>query len=258
MPVDHLDVDRLLESALVAQVEYYATIGSTNDRAKECAAAGPERLPLLVAAEEQTAGRGRGANRWWTGRGSLVFSLLFKAQELSMERMQSPLVALAAGVAVVEAVSQLLPSLPVGIRWPNDVYVGDRKLAGILVEALAERYCVVGIGVNVNNSLADAPAEVAQTATTLLDLTGDRHDRTAMLLTILAQLAKRLRELAKTPDAVVSRCNRLCLQHGQTLAIQAGERRIAGCCAGIAPDGALLVETPAGRQAVYSGVLRHP
>lgn len=257
MPSDRLNVDRLLGSSLVAEVEYYATIGSTNDRAKECAARGPGKLPLLVAADNQSAGRGRGANRWWTGSGSLAFSLLFDAQELGVERMRLPLVALAAGVAVVEAVTPLLPSLTVGVRWPNDVYVGERKLAGLLVEVPTERFIVIGIGINVNNTLVDAPVELARRVTTLGDLTGQRYDRTEILLDTLALLTKWLRQLASTPEAVASRANELCLQHGQTLTLDLGGRLVTGCCGGIASDGALLLETPEGRQRFYSGVLRH-
>jgi BirA family biotin operon repressor/biotin-[acetyl-CoA-carboxylase] ligase len=257
MPSDRLDLDRLLASSLVADVEYYATLGSTNDRAKECAARGPGKLPLLVIADAQTAGRGRGANRWWTGHGSLAFTLLFDAHELGLERMRLPLVALATGVAVVEAVAPLVPSLSVGVRWPNDVYVGDRKLAGLLVEVPTERFFVVGIGVNINNTLADAPAELARKVTTLRDLTGAAHDRTAILLAILAQLTAWLRCLASTPEAVGSRANQLCLQHGQTLTLDAGGRLVTGTCAGVASDGALLLETPEGRRRFYSGVLKH-
>jgi len=257
MPSDRLDVDRLLRSSLVADVEYYATIGSTNNRAKECAARGPGDLPLLVAADNQSAGRGRGSPRGWTGRGSLAVSLLFDAQELGLERMRLPLVALATGVAVVEAVTPLLPSLTVGVRWPNDVYVGQRKLAGLLVEVPTERFIVVGIGLNANNTLADAPAELVRKVTTVRDLTGASHDRTAILLETLAQLTKWLRQLASTPEAVGLRANELCLQHGQTLTLDLGGRLVTGCCAGIAPDGALLLETPEGRQRFYSGVLRH-
>lgn len=258
MTPDHLDTGRLQRSNLVAQIEYYATLGSTNDRAKECAAAGPGRLPLLVVAEEQTAGRGRGANRWWTGDGSLAFSLLFDAREIQIQRKQLPLAALAVGVAVVEAVTPLLPALQVGVRWPNDVYVGERKLAGVLVEVPAEQYFVVGVGLNTNNTLVDAPAEVARAATTLRELTGECHDRTAVLLGVLAQLTKWLGELASAPERVAARCNSLCLQHGQPVTIHVGERAITGNCVGIAPDGALLLETPTGKQAFYSGVLRHP
>ena len=70
---------KILENTFVADVEHHATIGSTNDRAIQCAAFHAVKLPLLILADRQTGGRGRGSNRWWTGPGSLAFSLLVGA-----------------------------------------------------------------------------------------------------------------------------------------------------------------------------------
>ena len=168
------DIDRILRETFVARAEYHPSIGSTNDRAAECAAQSAGELPLLVLADQQTAGRGRGANRWWTGPGALAFSLLLDGRTVAVGGNRSPLVALAAAVAVVDAVAPLLPEHPLGIHWPNDVMVGRRKLAGILIEVLPDGRHVVGIGLNTNNTLADAPAELQSRAVTLRDL--GRHD----------------------------------------------------------------------------------
>ena len=104
-----LDIDRILRETFVARAEYHPSIGSTNDRAAECAAQGAGEMPLLVVADRQTAGRGRGANRWWTGPGALAFSLLVDGRTVGADGGRSPLVALAAAVAVVDAVAPLLP-----------------------------------------------------------------------------------------------------------------------------------------------------
>ena len=98
------------------------TIARPNVRRK-----GRGELPLLVVADRQTAGRGRGANRWWTGPGALAFSLLVDGRTVGADRSRSPLVALAAAVAVVDTVAPLLPAHQVGIHWPNDVLVAERK-----------------------------------------------------------------------------------------------------------------------------------
>lgn len=253
---DQFDIDRLRQSALVARVEYYATISSTNDRAKQYAAEDEKQLPLLVVAQSQTAGRGRGGKRWWTGAGTLAFSLLFDAQALRIDRGRLSLVALATGVAVVEAVTPYVPGLPLGIHWPNDVYIGDRKLAGILVEAPSDRYFVVGIGVNVNNTLDNAPAELAHRVTTLRELTGAALDHTEVLLGVLASLDKWLRTLASDSAAVASRVDSLCTQRGEMIAVDFGGQVVNGRCAGIAPDGALQLDTPEGVRNFYSGVVR--
>jgi len=250
-----LDIDRLRRETLVAWVEHYATIGSTNDRARQCAAEGTGPLPLLIAADMQTAGRGRGSNRWWTGQGSLAFTLLLDLGSLGVDRRWWSLVGVAAGVAVVDSVAPRLPSHSVGLHWPNDVYTAGRKLAGILVEIFADRLHAIGIGLNANNSVSDAPPELKDLAITLRDLTGACHDRTDLLVALLGNLESRLRQLAVAPEQVGQRADALCVQHGRQLTLQIGHRTIVGRCAGIASDGALLLDLPAGRQKFYGGVL---
>lgn len=262
MTFDHLDIDRILAETFIARAEYHRTLTSTNDRASQCAAEVSGELPLLVVADQQTAGRGRGTNRWWTGRGSLAMSLLFGPDQLAIQqRSRSPLVALAAAVAVVQTVAPLVPQQTVGIGWPNDVLVAGGKLAGILVEVLSDGRPVVGIGVNTNNSLAEAPlglknTGLKNTATTLWELTGRQHDQTALLVRLLNHLENAFGQLASEPDRIAARADELCVQHGKTLRLQLGEKSICGRCAGIAPDGALLLETSEGRQAYYSGILQ--
>jgi BirA family biotin operon repressor/biotin-[acetyl-CoA-carboxylase] ligase len=252
-----LDTDRLLRETFVARAEHHSTLSSTNDRARQCAAVGTGELPLLVVADRQTAGRGRGGHRWWTGQGSLAFSLLLDPGQVAVkQRGRSPLVALAAAVAVVETVEPLIASHQPGIRWPNDVVAAGRKLAGVLVEVLPDQRWIVGIGVNTNNSPAEAPPELRPVAATLLELTGVTHDQTTILVTLLQNLEEKLAQLASEPERIGARADELCLQRGKLLTLHPGDRSVTGRCAGIAPDGALLLETPSGRQAFYSGMLK--
>lgn len=250
-----IDIPRLLAETFATRVEHHAELGSTNDRARELASATPRESVALVVADRQTAGRGRGSNRWWTGEGSLAFSLLFDPALCGVERKHFGMLALAAAVGIVETVAPLLPDHTSGLHWPNDVFVGDRKLAGILVEALPDGRHVVGIGVNVNNSLASAPEELLSLATTLGELTGAAHERTELLVRLLDHLASNLDVLGRQPQELGRRADELCLQHGRTLTLRHGGRTLTGLCAGIAPDGALLLDTPSGREAFYSGVL---
>jgi BirA family biotin operon repressor/biotin-[acetyl-CoA-carboxylase] ligase len=250
-----IDVERLLQATFVARVECHQTLGSTNDRARQCAAEGG-RLPLLVLAETQTSGRGRGSNRWWTGPGSLAFSLLLDVGDLRIDRTASPLVALAAAVAVAEMAAGRLPGRRVGIHWPNDVFVDDRKLAGILVETLSSRLYVMGVGINTNSTLADAPEELRPRLTTLRELTGQTHDPTDVLIAVVQNLAPLLLRLAASPEKVAARADALCLRRGHPLVLDTGREHIEGRCAGIGPDGGLLLDTPDGRRVCYRGVLR--
>ena len=105
------------------------------------------------------------------------------------------------------------------------------------------------------NSSADAPAELKSKVATLLDLTGRRHDPTTFLAALLSQLERVLEQLAAQPDDIGDRVDRLCLQSGRVLELRFENRSVTGRCLGIARDGALLLETPSGRQAFYSGVV---
>ena len=252
-----IDVDRMLQGTMVAKAEHWSTLSSTNDRAAELAARADVQLPLVVVADQQTAGRGRGGNRWWTGGGGLAFSLLVDAATVAATANRSPLVALATGVAVAESLALLLPGQNVGLHWPNDVFVDERKLAGILVEVLPNRRHVIGIGVNTNNLATDAPQELRSRLATLRDLTGKQYDHTELLIGLLTQLNAVFAQLREDSASVLVAANDLCLQRGQMLTVQRPDRVITGRCVGISSDGALLLDTGSGREACYSGVIPH-
>lgn len=216
---------------------------------------------MLIVADEQTAGRGRGAHAWWTGAGSLAFSLLFSTRALGIADEHRVRVSLAAAVAIIDTVlprvASAAPESDVGLHWPNDVFVVGRKLSGILVEALPNNCLVVGIGINTNNTLADAPPELRGTAATLHDLTGGATDPADFLLSLLDNLQSRLAMLRESPAALGEAFRRRCLQRGRLLTLKRGEEIIHGRCHDIAADGALVLDTPQGRQAYYSGMLIH-
>ncbi|MGA2061622.1 MAG: biotin--[acetyl-CoA-carboxylase] ligase [Thermoguttaceae bacterium] len=270
-----MDINRILRETFVVEVEHHDELGSTNDRAMQRAKQGPSRLPLLVIADRQTAGRGRGGNRWWTGPGSLAFSLLLESaavegkedtSSFTMGRQlncrpnklnfhANTLISLAAGVAMAETVEPLLKSNEIGIRWPNDIIAAGRKLAGILVEVLPDGHTVVGIGINTNDSMADAPAELLPIATTLLELTGIRQDHIEILVALLNRLERHIVALKRDPAEIAARADALCLQRDKPIALQHDRQTIAGLCRGIAADGALLLETPDGLHSYYTGTI---
>ena len=131
--------------------------------------------------------------------------------------------------------------------------VDQRKLAGILVEVLPDRRHVIGIGLNTNNTAADAPAELQPTVATLRDLSGREQDQTALLIDLLRRLEQEFSRLRSDAKSVALRANEFCLDRGRPLTIQWADRKITGSCRGIAPDGALLLETPSGLESFYSG-----
>jgi BirA family biotin operon repressor/biotin-[acetyl-CoA-carboxylase] ligase len=251
-----IDASHLIAATWIDAVEHHAELNSTQDRARAAAAELPVERSLLVVADRQTTGRGRGANRWWTGEGSLAFSLLFDPAGYELSRRAMPQVSLAAGVALVDAVAPVVGDHPLGLHWPNDVYAADRKLAGVLVDVLSDGRHILGVGINTNSALADAPDDLRESVATLHWLTGRLVDHGELLWAFLEQLEVALRMLAQSPLQLGARFDELCLQHGRTLTIRNGPERTTGRCAGIAPDGALLLDTDGGRRAFYSGTLR--
>jgi BirA family biotin operon repressor/biotin-[acetyl-CoA-carboxylase] ligase len=163
---------------------------------------------------------------------------------------------LAAGIAVVDAVSPRLDGHPLGLHWPNDVYVGSGKLAGVLVEVLPDGKHIVGIGLNSNNSVREAPPTLQASIATLVDLTGRPHDHTELLLALMENLEAAFLQLGQPQETLGERFDLLCLQRGEVLTVYQGDHSLTGRCAGIAPDGSLLLDTAEGRRAVQSGTLR--
>ncbi|MFO0870330.1 MAG: biotin--[acetyl-CoA-carboxylase] ligase [Pirellulales bacterium] len=236
-------------------VEVFPELGSTNDRALRLAADPTLPTPFLVVTERQTAGRGRGTNRWWSTEGALTFSLVVDMAPSVTVEFRSQL-ALVAGLGVRRGVS-LLCGQPATVKWPNDVYLGERKLAGILIETTAARpgRAVVGIGVNVNNSLQQAPDDVQRRAVSLIDVTGERCPLTAALRTVLEQFAAELHSWELAPDQLPARWAPHCFLSGRTVQLAIGGGRTVGRCLGIATNGALRLATGEGERTCLSGVV---
>jgi len=135
--------------------------GSTNERARELAAAGAPSGTVVTAAE-QTAGRGRHGRTWSAPAGrALLYSAILRPLELA-----HALLPLAVPVAVCEAIEFLAP-VACRIKWPNDVWIDERKVAGVLIEARPPDWAVIGVGVNVAIAAEDFPADLRWPATSI-------------------------------------------------------------------------------------------
>jgi BirA family biotin operon repressor/biotin-[acetyl-CoA-carboxylase] ligase len=225
--------------------------GSTNDDALEGARLGAPHGSTYVA-DAQTRGRGRRGRAWTSPPGqNLTFSVLLRPA-LTAERVST--LTLVVGLAV-RAVAQARVSSPVTVKWPNDVVIDGRKLAGILVESRLRgssvEAVVVGVGVNVH--MRDMPPDIAEIATSLA-LEGDpRPSREAVLAEVLSELETRLATFAR--DGLPSLLPELAAHDALF-----GERIVVGGTrgvgAGIDEDGALLVRTDGGAVArVTSGTV---
>jgi BirA family biotin operon repressor/biotin-[acetyl-CoA-carboxylase] ligase len=254
-----LDVQRLASSGLVARVDYHPSLGSTSDRALELAAEGDIALPLLVVTERQTAGRGRGTNRWWTTEGALTFSLILEAPPTVLPPDRWPQVALVAGLAVCEAMGSLAPQADLRLKWPNDIFLSGRKLGGILSESApgwGDRL-VVGVGINVNNQMTAAAGEWQPSAIALIDHDGLARDLTGVLLAVLDHFDRRWNELPGGSFPLLAAAYRQrCFLTGKTITIvKPGGEALIGVCGGIDDFGALRLHTETGCQSLISGTI---
>jgi BirA family transcriptional regulator, biotin operon repressor / biotin---[acetyl-CoA-carboxylase] ligase len=249
------DLTRLYETGCLERIEHHAELGSTNDQALALAARDDLELPLLVLAERQTAGRGRGTNRWWAVDGALTFSLVV-APDARLPAAHWPRLSLAAGLAICQALECFAPQALFQVKWPNDVYAEGRKIAGILIESPAQSRgrLVIGIGVNVNNSLAAAPDDMRSLATALCDIDHRQRDLTSVLAAILTQLVGQL-AAAGQMASIASGWQERCLLTGNTVQVQSGGETIIGRCLGIDEQGALLLQTESGRRSIVSGTV---
>jgi BirA family biotin operon repressor/biotin-[acetyl-CoA-carboxylase] ligase len=208
---------------------HLAVTDSTNTRARELATAGAPH-GTLVTAGQQKAGRGRQGRTWNAAPGrALLCSLIL--------RDPPRLLPLLAGVAVAEVAD--LAGTPAQVKWPNDVLIEGRKVAGILVEGRPqERWAVLGIGFNVALRAQDFPPELRDTAGTL----GLEPEAVQSTLVVLLEVLAKW--LVQPSDAVLAAVRRRDALHGRPISWSAGE----GTADGIDQDGRLVVRASDGRR----------
>jgi len=227
---------------------------STNDDAAERARGG-EPEGTVVIAEAQTAGRGRLGRSWVSVRGlNLYLSVILRPAIVPAAAPQLSLVAGLAAAGAIEA-----EGLEARIKWPNDVLVGGRKACGILTELEAEAdrvgFVVVGIGVNLNSTLAHFPSELHAKATSLYLAGGRRVERARFAARLLAQLEERYeRFLAAGFAALAQEWNARSALTGRSVRITGvASESVWGTCTGIDTDGALLLERDGVSQRMLAG-----
>lgn len=260
-PSRWFDLDELLASTFCASIRFQRESASTNDLAlaeASQASPAPFQLPRLLLTDVQTAGRGRGSNQWWAGDGSLAFSLRIAPGEFNVDRRQWPQVSLATALSVADVLTELAPDLTTGLKWPNDVLVNGRKICGILVEPPpgTDSELIIGIGINVLNSLSDAPEELRAIATSLVDETEADPGPAEVLVRVLQHLESNLRQLAASSLQLRQRWQNACVLTGHHVSLEAGGRRVEGMCRGIDDSGALLLEDNGITRPWFGGIVR--
>ena len=231
----------------------YESLPSTNTEVARLAAQGADE-GLAVVADEQTAGRGRLQRAWSSPKGAgLYFSILLR-QAVAIERW--PLITFVAALATGDALREAA-LVETDIKWPNDLLAGERKICGMLAEAIetpAGRAVVVGIGVNLTNEAF--PSELVNVATSVAHESGRAAEREAILTALLPALARwysLLHESDGVEKIVAAWASRSSYAAGKLVQVTNGDEVLQGVTRGVENDGALRLETAQGLQLIRAG-----
>ena len=232
---------RLGECPLIREILVFQETGSTNDQAAQMGRHGTAG-GVAIFAEKQTAGRGRFGRRWESAshRG-LWFSLLLRP-ELPM--MLWPRLTTWAALGVASAIDGTAGERAT-VKWPNDVYLKGKKVAGILIETGTDAdggvFAVLGIGVNVNHEPDDFPGELQDKAGAIRDATGYPVDRAALAVAILRELNARWNAVGAHFGHLLEEASRRSFLLGKWITVQSGETTLEGIAEALDDQGHLLL-----------------
>ena len=239
-------------------IHHYYKIGSTNTEAMRAATDGAPQGTVFLA-EEQMAGRGRGAHSWHSARSSGIYcSVILRP---AIPPADALIFSLAAGLAARAAVIEIAPQLQADLKWPNDLQLGGKKFCGVLIEMNAEatrvRHLVVGIGINVNQ--VKFPAELRDIATSLRAETGTEWSRVELCAALLKSLDREYRsflEDAGSRSSILRRFEQSSSSvRGKKVSIDENGS-LAGVTEGLDERGFLRVRTSDGLRTILSGTVR--
>ncbi len=209
------------------------SVGSTNDELRKLAEQGMAEGLVLVA-DEQIAGRGRRGAVWISPKGeNIACSILLKP---TLPKALWHRLSLVTGLAVAEVLENYVPLAE--IKWPNDVKVGGKKIAGILVEA-GKDFVIIGIGINVNST--NFPDELA--ATSLHELTGRTYSRAEILQELVTRMSRYANQINQGYEDALKSIRERCALTGHFVSYLVADQRREGMVRGIGSGGELMVET---------------
>lgn len=247
-----------LKNKFIGKSVYYCeTLPSTMDRAMELALQGASEGTLIIA-EGQTKGRGRMGRQWLSPKyEGIYFSLIIKPKILPQ---QAPILTLISAVAICQAIGQHL-SLAAQIKWPNDILINNRKVAGILTELSAEmdivHAVIVGVGINVNNEKKSLPYSAAS----LKEMAGGEVNRLALLKTLLRCFEEKYIQFQKQGvEEILDKWRHFSATLGRRvkLSISGSRLQLVGEAVDIGQDGGLLIRNDSGLiERVMAGDIIH-
>jgi BirA family transcriptional regulator, biotin operon repressor / biotin---[acetyl-CoA-carboxylase] ligase len=222
----------------------YRSTSSTNDVAAEYAK-NSENDGLVVFAEEQTAGRGRAGRTWMSGRADSILCSIVLAQNT----VRPDLLSLACAVAVAEAIGSAGTKSHAKIKWPNDILLNGKKVAGILLETKAGRGgapCVVGIGINCHQQPDSFPDELRPTATSIDIESRSFVDHISLAKRLLTSMDHWLELAEKSSEKVIEKWSKLSIQLGHRTTLIFNCVKFTGHCVGIDPEKGLILRLDTG------------
>ena len=232
-------LDLLRRAIKPFKLYWYPRLGSTNDQAAMLRKRGELFAPAIVLTGCQTAGRGRGGNSWWSRRGVLTVTFVFPIND----RVAPHQLPLLAGLALRDAAALLAPEGRVQLKWPNDLLIDGRKLAGLLCERV-HKADLVGLGMNVNINPCTAPRELRGRMTSLAEWSATPLDLTAVLISLSRALHAMLtHQNERTFGEHLRQYDRHHALIGRRVSISDGGTTptLTGKCEGLDPMGRLLV-----------------
>ncbi|MBZ4652757.1 MAG: birA [Peptococcaceae bacterium] len=238
----------LATEILGRELYVFEQVNSTNDLAKKKAAEGASHGTVVVA-DQQLSGRGRLGRPWASPPGTgLWFSVVLRPP---LKPFLAPQLIFVSAVAVCRAIRDYT-GLPVTIKWPNDILFSGKKVCGILTELSAEidiiNYVVVGIGINVNQEMADFPPELQEKAISLAVAGNTTYNRVGLLKAILKELEKEYEiYLTEGFPAVLKHWRSLTSTLGQEVMVSSTEESFSGIAEDINEEGCLVVRTKEGK-----------
>jgi BirA family biotin operon repressor/biotin-[acetyl-CoA-carboxylase] ligase len=256
------EIKKTLKTAVMGRdIRYYESVGSTNWTARKlCTEEDPATLHgTLVVAEEQTGGFGRMGRAWVSPKGGIWASLILKPT-IPVDSLF--LITMAASLAIARAIRRKY-DLGALIKWPNDVFIGDRKVAGLLVELSTEgenvNYCLLGIGIDANVDLDDLPPDLQKTVTSVMAELGHEVDRASLLTTVLKEFESRYQILESGEyDPIVREWKSLSRTLDSRVSIRTMRKTFEGVAIDIDQHGALIIRRDNGRiEKVVAGDCMH-
>jgi BirA family biotin operon repressor/biotin-[acetyl-CoA-carboxylase] ligase len=251
-------VRQLGPAAVGVRLVCFDTVDSTNDVAKRFVEEGVCD-GLVVLSDSQSAGRGRFDRGWESPRGGLYASLITRPV---LSQATLPLMGMMLGCSAASAVHSL-SAIDVCLKWPNDIIVGEKKVGGILSEAVIEANQVVavtlGIGINVNLQLEDYSENLRASITTVMKETGEGSSLEDLAALLLNEVYARIRkvETRQTFESVLSEYKSVCNTLGRTVRVEQIDRTFEGTALDIDDYGALIVDTQEGEVIVSTGDVLH-